>query len=58
MTNIHLDIDGVLLDGDRPAAGADNFIDYVNDTYRLSGRCSGDANATLPSSSSTSQAPP
>ncbi len=52
MTNIYLDIDGVLLDGDHPTAGADKFIQYVTTrfpatTYWLSGRCSGDADATL-----------
>lgn len=52
MTNIYLDIDGVLLDGDQRADGSDEFIACVTThfpetTYWLSGRCDGDAEATV-----------
>jgi len=49
---IYLDIDGVLLDGENPADGADEFLEFVTSTYPgdvywLSGRCQGDATATV-----------
>lgn len=50
--NIYLDIDGVLLDGEAAADGAAEFVAYVtsrfpDSTYWLTGRCSGDAEATV-----------
>lgn len=52
VTNIYLDIDGVLLNGDEAAIGAADFIQFVtasfpHSVYWLSGRCSGDAEATV-----------
>ncbi|MGB3945981.1 MAG: hypothetical protein WBK76_04045 [Candidatus Saccharimonadales bacterium] len=52
MTNIYLDIDGVLLDKGSASYGATKFIKYVtsnfpDSTYWLTTRCSGDAEATV-----------
>ncbi len=52
MTNIYLDIDGVLLDDGKPAKHVDDFLSYVLEeypetTYWLTTRCNGDASEVL-----------